>query len=101
MNDLNDMEQDNNRAGPSHDSTQHPGKSTILFIITIVYYYNFWFYRSGIQGLSQLDNTNCNDVRLNLRIAKLRAASKSMENIHTADNYILYEISCSAESQRQ
>ncbi|CAL1680018.1 unnamed protein product [Lasius platythorax] len=24
MNDLNDMEQDNNRAGPSHDSTQHP-----------------------------------------------------------------------------
>ncbi|XP_020290050.1 protein jim lovell-like isoform X6 [Pseudomyrmex gracilis] len=23
MNDLNDMEQDNNRAGPSHDSTQH------------------------------------------------------------------------------
>ncbi|XP_071634149.1 uncharacterized protein [Temnothorax longispinosus] len=25
MNDLNDMEQDNNRAGPSHDSAQHPG----------------------------------------------------------------------------
>ncbi|KAL6434163.1 hypothetical protein ACFW04_005941 [Cataglyphis niger] len=25
MNDLNDMEQDNNRAGPSHDPTQHPG----------------------------------------------------------------------------
>ncbi|XP_070149651.1 sex determination protein fruitless isoform X11 [Polyergus mexicanus] len=24
MNDLNDMEQDNNRAGPSHDPTQHP-----------------------------------------------------------------------------
>ncbi|XP_071634119.1 uncharacterized protein [Temnothorax longispinosus] len=24
MNDLNDMEQDNNRAGPSHDSAQHP-----------------------------------------------------------------------------
>ncbi|XP_039303818.1 modifier of mdg4 isoform X10 [Solenopsis invicta] len=25
MNDLNDMEQDNNRAGPSHDPAQHPG----------------------------------------------------------------------------
>ncbi|EFN84242.1 Longitudinals lacking protein, isoforms F/I/K/T [Harpegnathos saltator] len=25
MNDLNEMEQDNNRAGPSHDSSQHPG----------------------------------------------------------------------------
>lgn len=49
MNDLNDMEQDNNRAGPSHDSAQHPGKSAILSIIIV--YYNFWFYRSGIQGL--------------------------------------------------
>ncbi|XP_020290046.1 transcription factor GAGA-like isoform X2 [Pseudomyrmex gracilis] len=28
MNDLNDMEQDNNRAGPSHDSTQHSGLGT-------------------------------------------------------------------------
>lgn len=27
MNDLNEMEQDNNRAGPSsHDPSQHPGK---------------------------------------------------------------------------
>ncbi|XP_012225996.1 longitudinals lacking protein, isoforms H/M/V isoform X46 [Linepithema humile] len=26
MNDLNDMEQDTNRAGPSHDPTQHPGR---------------------------------------------------------------------------
>ncbi|XP_068976218.1 protein abrupt-like isoform X2 [Bombus flavifrons] len=25
MNDLNEMEQDNNRAGPSHDPSQHPG----------------------------------------------------------------------------
>lgn len=28
MNDLNEMEQDNNRAGPSHDPSQHPGKSS-------------------------------------------------------------------------
>lgn len=26
MNDLNEMDQDNNRAGPSHDPSQHPGK---------------------------------------------------------------------------
>jgi len=46
MNDLNDMEQDNSRAGPSHDPAQHPGKFWILFVI-----YNFWFYRSETQGL--------------------------------------------------
>lgn len=32
MNDLNEMEQDNNRAGPSHDPSQHPGKKNLLFI---------------------------------------------------------------------
>lgn len=47
MNDLNDMEQDNNRAGPSsHDPAQHPGKFQILLVI-----YDFWFYRSETQGL--------------------------------------------------
>ena len=30
MNDLNEMEQDNNRAGPSHDPSQHPGKFKTL-----------------------------------------------------------------------
>ncbi|XP_043284413.1 protein bric-a-brac 2 isoform X38 [Venturia canescens] len=29
MNDLNEMEQDNNRAGPSHDPSQHPGGGAI------------------------------------------------------------------------
>lgn len=29
MNDLNEMEQDNPRAGPSHDPNQHPGKSKV------------------------------------------------------------------------
>lgn len=42
MNDLNDVEQDNNRAGPSHDPAQHPGKFKIFFI-TIVYYNFFSF----------------------------------------------------------
>lgn len=47
MNDLNDMEQDNNRAGPSsHDPAQHPGKFQILLVI-----YDFWFCRSETQGL--------------------------------------------------
>lgn len=32
MNDLNEMEQDNNRAGPSHDPSQHPGKLNELFL---------------------------------------------------------------------
>lgn len=36
MNDLNDMEQDNNRAGPSHDSTQHSGKFLSFFIFGFV-----------------------------------------------------------------
>jgi hypothetical protein len=38
MNDLNEMEQDNSRAGPSHDPSQHPGKRTkILYIFNFTY----------------------------------------------------------------
>lgn len=40
MNDLNEMEQDNNRAGPSHDPSQHPGKLNELFLI---FYLNFCY----------------------------------------------------------
>lgn len=40
MNDLNEMEQDNNRAGPSHDPSQHPGKLNELFLI---FYLNFYY----------------------------------------------------------
>lgn len=36
MNDLNEMEQDNNRAGPSHDPSQHPGK--FYFSLALKYF---------------------------------------------------------------
>lgn len=40
MNDLNEMEQDNNRAGPSHDPSQHPGKlnNRIIFIFYLFFF---------------------------------------------------------------
>jgi len=47
INDLNEMDQDNNRAGPSHDPAQHPGKSIIITFITL----RFLFYHSGMQDL--------------------------------------------------
>jgi hypothetical protein len=39
INDLNEMDQDNNRAGPSHDPAQHPGKSIITFITLPILYF--------------------------------------------------------------
>jgi len=39
MNDLNDIEQDNNRAGPSHDPAQHPGKFQIMYSLFIIYFF--------------------------------------------------------------
>ena len=49
MNDLNEMEQDNSRAGPSsHDPSQHPGKHTLqlfcYFIYLIFYQIAFLIY---------------------------------------------------------
>lgn len=41
MNDLNEMEPDNNRAGPSHDPSQHPGKLNKSY--SFIYFFLFFF----------------------------------------------------------
>ena len=48
MNDLSEMDQDNNRAGPSHDPSQHPGKSRFLSMFLL---FLFASRCSGIQGI--------------------------------------------------